>query len=66
MFFVFCWFKLYQRPKTYYINYDVKFEDFAEGPGTYSTMCVAADHEKHDSYDDRVTSKYPNLLRNMG
>ena len=45
---------------------DVKFGDFAEGPGTYSTMCVTADHEKHDSYDDVVTSKHPNLMRNMG
>ena len=45
---------------------DVKFGDFVEGPGTYSTMCVAADHEKPDSYDDMVSSKYPNLLRNMG
>ena len=29
-------------------------------------MGVAADHEKSDSYDDVVTSKYPNLLRNIG
>ena len=43
-----------------------KFGDFAEGSGTYSTMCMAADHEKPDSYDDVVTSKYLNLLRNMG
>ena len=28
--------------------------------------CVAADHEKRDSYDHVVTSKYPHLLRTMG
>ena len=27
---------------------DVKIADFVEGPGTYSTMCLAADHEKSD------------------
>ena len=37
---------------------------FVEVPGAYSTM--AADHEKFDSYDDLVKSKYPKLLRNMG
>ena len=43
-----------------------KFGDYVQGPGTYSTMCVAADHEKSDSYDDVVTNKYPNFLTNMG
>ena len=41
---------------------DVKFGDFDEGLGTYSTMCVAADHEISDSYDDVVKTKYPTLI----
>ena len=32
-----------------------------EGSGTYSTMSVAADHEKSDLFDDMVKSKSPNL-----
>ena len=45
---------------------NVRFGDLVKGPGTYSTICVAADHEQSDSYDDVVKSKYTNLLRNMG
>ena len=45
---------------------NVKFGDLIERPGTYSTICVAADHEKTDSYDDVVKSKYRKPLRKMG
>ena len=38
---------------------DAKFEDFAEGPGTYFTVSVAADHEKFGSYDDVLKNKIP-------
>ena len=36
---------------------DVKFGDFVEGPGTYSTMCVASDHEKSDSHHSVIKRK---------
>ena len=69
IFFVFYCFKLkvYQTLSVYIIRYyDVKFGDFVEGAVTYFTMCVAAHHEKSDSYHDVVKSNHPNLLRNMG
>ena len=43
----------------------VKFGDFVECPGIYSTMCGVADHETSDLYNDVVKSKYPNLPRYM-
>ena len=37
---------------------DVKFGDFVESPGTYSTMCVASDHEISDSHHGVIKRKF--------